>query len=427
MDVLVAGAGTTGAAVARACARRGLRVRCIDRGPLDQAGARWVNGVPAWAFGESGLDEPTAPERRADGGRFHMLAGWGPQRITVDARGLLEVDMRLLVARLQQEAQEAGAVLEGHDALIAVTPTRPGARVQTARGILHAKVVVDATGLAGLSRPTHLAVDRSELCAAAQQVHAIADRQAAEAWCRSHGVEPGDTLCFTGVAGGYSIINVRVESLGADPHVSILTGSIPAAGHPSGQALLDRFLAEHPWVGAKSFGGSRAIPSGTPAASLADGPVITLGDAGAQVFAAHGSGIAAGADRCPQLADSLAQGATQGSGMCWQRGGAHLAGANHFARFSRSLDAEAVAAAMRSGLMPASLARQTLLQHPTRPRPADLARMLRGARQERALALRFLPVVTTMLRLEQHQRRYPSRPGALATWSERRDQLFGLR
>ena len=425
--MLVAGAGTAGAATARACARRGLSVLCLERGPLDQAGARWVNGVPAWAFDAAGLPRPAAPEVRGAGDRFHMVAGWGPTRVTVDAAGLLDVDMRLLVARLQRDAVAAGATLRGGCAVTGFSPLRPGARVHTTDGDVRARVVVDATGLAGANLAGAPRPPRAELCAAAQEVRAISDPQAARDWCRAQDVAPGETLCFTGIAGGYSIVNVRVEVGGVDPHVSILTGSIPADGQPGGQALLDRFAAEHAWVGPTTFGGSRAIPLTPPAASLAEGPLVTLGDASSQVFAAHGSGIAAGMIAAGQLAELLEQGATPWDwNVRWQRTwGALVAPANHFARFSRSLDAGELRAVMASGLMPPGLARQTLLQHPARPRPADLARLLRGASRERAIARRFLPVVTTMLRLERMYRRYPRRAGAVSAWAARRDRLLG--
>ena len=56
----------------------------------------------------------------------------------------------------------------------------------------------------------------------------------------AHEVGEDETLCFSGVAGGYSILNVRF----AHGEVSLLTGSIPADGHVSGLELLRSFVAE---------------------------------------------------------------------------------------------------------------------------------------------------------------------------------------
>ena len=58
VDVVVVGAGTAGAAAAAFCAERGLKTICVERAPLDRAGAAWVNGVPAWAFSRAGLAQP---------------------------------------------------------------------------------------------------------------------------------------------------------------------------------------------------------------------------------------------------------------------------------------------------------------------------------------------------------------------------------
>jgi hypothetical protein len=39
---------------------------------------------------------------------MHLIAGYGPERVLIEAPDLLEVDMRRLVARLQGEVRAAG-------------------------------------------------------------------------------------------------------------------------------------------------------------------------------------------------------------------------------------------------------------------------------------------------------------------------------
>ena len=109
VDVAVVGAGTAGAAAAAACAERGLSALCVDRLPLDEAGARWVNGVAADVFERAGIEAPEGDELVGGPHPFHMLAGWGPKRVVVDGHGVIEVDMRRLVARLQALARKFGA------------------------------------------------------------------------------------------------------------------------------------------------------------------------------------------------------------------------------------------------------------------------------------------------------------------------------
>jgi menaquinone-9 beta-reductase len=132
-DVVIVGAGTAGAAAAALLAERGLRVVCLEQRALDEAGARWVNGVPEWTFDESGIEPPRGEELRGRGHAFHIVSGWGPQRVVLREQELLEVDMRLLVARLQQRAG-ARAHVGG-----AAAPCSLSAEPRAARGLVAAR------------------------------------------------------------------------------------------------------------------------------------------------------------------------------------------------------------------------------------------------------------------------------------------------
>ena len=328
VDVAVIGLGTAGAAVAAFLAEGGMRVAALDRRPPGEAGARWVNGVPAWMFQEAGVSLPEAPELRGAGQPFHLVCGMGPSRVTLRDTGVLEVDMRHLVARLQERAQRAGARLLGE-----VTVTRyEGGVLETSEGPLEAAYVIDASGLGGAGLMTSTSPGPEHLCAAAQGVYEVEDLEAAQAYMTRHRVEPGDTLCFTGIAGGFSILNVRLHN----GRLSALTGSIPGLGFPSGKAIMDRFVADHSWVGARVFGGSRAIPLSRPVDRLVEGNVALLGDAARQVFTVHGSGIGIGMIAARTLADTLLSGEPLDTyGVRWMRGLGALQGTYEvFRRFS---------------------------------------------------------------------------------------------
>jgi hypothetical protein len=145
LDVAIVGAGTAGAGVAWQCAKRGMRVICLDARPLDESGARWVNGVPLWQLDEAGIPRPTGAELIADDPPFHLVAGWGPERVTLSGRGVVELDMRELVARLQTLARDAGAELRGGVRVLGLV----GDRLETSDGPLRADVIIDASGHAG--------------------------------------------------------------------------------------------------------------------------------------------------------------------------------------------------------------------------------------------------------------------------------------
>ncbi|MEZ4219447.1 MAG: FAD-dependent oxidoreductase [Polyangiaceae bacterium] len=356
-DLAVLGAGTAGAALAAFAAQAGLSVLLLERRRASDAGARWVNGVAAWQFRAAGLAPPTGRELRGAGHTFHLIAGWGPERVTVKGHDVLDVDMRFLVERLQRLATQAGATLidsahvEGVD----------GDAIATSRGTFRARYVVDASGLAGVGLLGRMRPAPGDLCVAAQEVRELTDPDAAHRYFESQQAAPGDTLCFSSMAGGYSIVNLRLD----DEGVSLLAGSIPGAGRPGGRQLIDDFVAKQPWIGPRLFGGARAIPLGRPRRPLSRGRHAVLGDAANQVFAAHGSGIGPGLLAARVLADLLAgePETLRAYTPTWYRSwGGMLLAADVFRRFSEGLELDDVRALMRSGVMNSDGVRATLEQ-----------------------------------------------------------------
>ncbi len=417
-DVAIIGAGTAGAAAAALCAREGLSVVCLDRRPLSDAGARWINGVPAWSFDAAGIAQPSGAELYGSGHAFHLVSGWGPERITMTDHDLLEVDMRHLVARLQRMATDAGARLEGEVRISAFD----GEELRTSAGSVRARWFVDASGLAGARLLEQPAVARRDLCAAAQEVRTIADPAAARAFFEQHDVRPGDTLCFTGIAGGYSIVNLRLEG----DRIGLLTGSIPADGHPSGQQLLDDFVDNHPFIGRKLFGGARAVPLRRPLDRLASDRVALLGDAGCQVFSAHGSGIGAGMVAARMLADALVQhGDPCAYAVAWQRRfGGLFAAYDVFRRFSQTLEPGDLDRLVTSGLLDESAARAGLVQRLPTLELGGLGRRLRALARERDLARRLAPVGARMAAAGALYARYPRDPARIERWARRASRLL---
>jgi flavin-dependent dehydrogenase len=248
-DVVIVGAGSAGAAAAVFLAEHGVSVVLIDRRPLDLAGARWVNGVPLSAYREAGLAPPEAPELRGGPSPFHLTSPSGA-RVVIDGHEVVEIDMRHLIARLHARARALGVRMIGETSARALT--RDG--LDTSAGSIAAKYVIDASGLAGARLLDQPAPDRIDLCAAAQEVREVRDPHAARAFFAAHDVPPGGVLGMVGAAGGYSVVDVHLAHDARE--LSILTGSIPALGHPSGKALLDRFCDEHAWDRAKNYVGS---------------------------------------------------------------------------------------------------------------------------------------------------------------------------
>lgn len=419
VDLLVLGLGSAGAAAAALGARRGLRVLALDKRPVGEAGARWVNGVPRWCFAEADLAAPGAAERRGGGSAAFVIAGHGPARIEVDASVLDEVDMRALVARLQGEAREAGAELRG-----GVRVRRlDGHAVVTDAGTVRAAAIIDASGRPGGLTGWRPPLGRAHLCVAAQQVHELADPAGAEAFWARHRAPYGQVLSFTGVHGGFSLMSARLHA----GQVALLTGSIPGAGYPSGQAILRRFLQDNPWVGARLFGGAGPIPLRRPLDRLAVGPVALIGNAACQVFPAHGSGVGAGMIAARMAVDVLAEGgAPFDYAVAWQRRwGGLLAAYDLFRRYSQTLAPATVARLMTTGLLDPFGAQAALAQRfPTAP-VASLPRKALGALREPRLVAGFARLYLQMLRVRSHYGRYPNEEAALPAWSAGAARLFG--
>ena len=93
LDLVVVGAGSTGAALAAMAARAGMRVRVVERRAVDEGGARWVNDVPRWCFTAARFSEP--PDHVVAGPRegfaATLFAGWGPHKLEVGTPAVLPI------------------------------------------------------------------------------------------------------------------------------------------------------------------------------------------------------------------------------------------------------------------------------------------------------------------------------------------------
>ncbi len=395
-----------------------MDVLCVDRRSLDRAGATWVNNVPAWMFDAADLARPAPPELLGDPSPMHLLAGYGPERIVADDHDCLEVDMRRLAERLRREARRAGARLMGD----VEVKEFDGEVLSTSAGDIQAHYYVDASGLGGaglidLPRP-----ERTDICAAAQQVHEIIDRDRARRFFADQGVRYGDTLCYSGLDGGYSVVHLRAHGAG---RLHILTGSIPARGHRAGPRVLADFIAEHrDWIGPKLYGGSSPIPLGRPADRLASGRVAAVGDAAMQVLSAHGSGVGAGLVAAKMLADSLAAGdGVHGYAVRWQRRyGGLFAAYDIFRRFSADLSTRDVAIMMRAGLLHPHLVSLSLRQVAPVPR-RPIAPRARGLLEATHLGASLGKAVAKMARVAVLYRRYPADERRISAWADKVDEL----
>lgn len=412
-DMVIVGAGSAGAGLAAFAAEAGLRVLCVDRRPLDECGARWVNDAPNWMLREAGVVLPS-DATFGHHARFHMFAGWSSTRVSAAAGDTSGIHMPRFVASLQARATRAGAVLRGNTN-VAFERTR--GRLTIDGEEVDATTVVDASGLSGIAALGELHTQPDDICAAAQEVREIADLDEAHRFFERIGIGTNDIAVFTGVAGGYSIVNVRLVG----DHVGILTGSIPADGHPSGKQLLDTFVREHAWVGARVFGGARAIPLTHARGRLVRGHWVAIGDAASQVFSSHGSGTGAGLIAARMLVDAIQSGAgPHGYARAWQRRfGLFYALQDLFRRFTQSLSAAEMTALIENGFPDAPALEAALHQRLAPAHPRQVLSLGRAFAKHPTLATRLAGFVARGAAAAAHFATHPNEGEQLEHWEER--------
>jgi flavin-dependent dehydrogenase len=431
-DILVVGAGSAGAAAAALLAEQGFTVWITDWRRVEEAGARWVNAVPGWCFDESGFGRPEGAECvRPAGAHSAIVADAdGNTTINVAADPAIHVDMRRLVARLQERARQAGVTFL-HERAVDVEMN--GARLEAViltsgkeERRVEPRLTVDASGQAGAIRHRSPILRDAcpeptpkDLCSAAQYQYRVADPTEATAFLAEHGAQPGDGVSFMGVAGGYSTLMVSVRP--DLEEVSVLAGTIPADGVPPGATVVDRFVRTRRWIGERLFGGQGEIPLGPPYVRLTAPGLALIGNAANQVYALHGSGVGLGLMAARLLADAMVDAPDPGNparihryAMAFQRRfGGRLAAANQFRRLAQTLNRADISALLAAGLISTKMLSAGMLQAPF---SFDMApkRMLKGAARQVRLAAKLSPVVARMMMLQRAYDRYPRTPDARA-------------
>lgn len=430
-DAVVVGAGTAGANAAAQLAQRGCSVVLIERRSLGEAGARWHNGVLDWQFDAAGVERPAGAERCAEGRPHHVLAPDGTHAATLTS-AVVRADMTMLGDRLRALAGARGVRMLGGvqriepdyegDRLVRLRCWVPGSD-RVVDTTLNATLFVDASGRRGVLRRSSPILSRwcpqvggNELCSATDVELDVDDPDRALEFLARHGAEPGDTVSWLGRDGGFSTINVTVAP-GLD-EVSVLVGCLANGRYSTGPAMLARLRREEPWIGEVRMGGSGIIPLRRPYSRLSAPGLALVGDAGAQVFPAHGSGIGMGLIAGTMLADVVADAGDPGSAdTLWgyqarfhRRHGGDLLAYDVFRRTSTALGTAGVTTMLRSGLLHPVLAAAGLDQRWTRPPPEVTVEMARRMVRVPGFAARLVPRLARSELAARIGGRYPETP-----------------
>ncbi len=416
-NLVVLGAGHAGAATALFAAEAGLRVALIERRPLDEAGARWVNDAPAWMFERVGLTD--LPGSISSGGHTARLFGDdGGGGLAVRAERVAAIDMRLLGSTLVSRAESRGAVVRDRAGQVAVE----GDTVRWQGEAVRADFVVDASGLAGINLLGRAPSLRTDLCVAAQDMRIVKNLDQAHSYLSAHGGEGEDSIVTLCPAGGYSVLNVRLIG----EQVFVLAGSIPALGFATGRKIIDDFVARQPWIGERVYGGERAIPLAPPLEPFVRGRWAQVGDAARQVFAAHGSGTGSGLIAARLLVDALVE--KQDLGLYASRWFREL-GPTHFVydllrRASRQLRPGDATRMLESQLLDRDGIASSMLQKLPPVRAASVYRQWRGSQRAPDLARnlgQYLSVAPALIALAAT---YPQSERRARLWHAAMRQVY---
>lgn len=300
--MIVVGAGSAGCVAARRCAEMGLKTLLIDRKPQANVGEKVCGDeISKSHFESTGIEFPRGPEISS------AIAGadvYPPNMVNeLKIRGWTEfdgwtVDRLSFGQRLLQEAIDAGVFfmpqchvgspLIRKDRVVGVTY-----KDLSEGGIeknVHSKLVVDASGFAGVIRNklesplVERVIDKEDVALCYREILKL----------RMPLAEPEVARVFLGgrlAPSGYAWIFPKgIQEVNAG--VGITGGT----GRGSPKSHFQKFKKEYPLLFRSTVveGAGGAVPVRRPLMSLVADGVAFVGDAGAQVNPIHGGGIGAG-------------------------------------------------------------------------------------------------------------------------------------
>ena len=301
-DLVIAGAGPAGCALAAKSAAHGFKVLVLEREDEPGRGRDWVVDVEKTVFEAADVPFPEGDALRDDCESEVMVSPVAGHEVTLLPAPIVPIRNGAYMRQLAAWAGEKGAdIRTGHSVLGPVMEegALKGVRYKGSNGAestASASVVADCTGLTGAVRrytPSEWAIDGDvgppDIVLARREVRKVDVKAAAGE------VEKGKirNKVRTGIVSGIGTYSTQLYYLDLDEgYIDILVGVKPHPELPTPEEWFKRKLEEWTFVGDKIFGDGGPIPIRRSWDALVGDGFVVLGDSACQVIPAHGSGTA---------------------------------------------------------------------------------------------------------------------------------------
>lgn len=436
-DVLVAGAGPAGCALAAKCAGAGARVLLVEAAGSPGEGRDWIVDVEESAFGAAGVPRPGPDALWKEPEKTVVSSPSGRHVLDLPPTHLVPTRNGAYVKELAAWAESSGATL-----LTGARVRGPLVEGGAVKGVsifsdgstepVRAKVVADCTGIAGAVRSgapaswgMSAAVGASDIVLARREVLGV-DPVAARRAVDSGKVSNRLRTDRTGATGAYSVESFYLDIEGG--FADILVGIKPGPRLPTADERFEEIVSGHGFIGEKIFGDGGPIPIRRPLDALVGDGLLVLGDSACQVIPVSGSGTASALIAAHLASRAVAGALGEGRfdrGALWPYArafqaerGALLAYYDVMRSFTDTLDSGDVEWLIAHGILTAEEITSGLAPRVFKPRPlAMLEKVARGRGRLKLLAA-FAAVGLRAQRVHRHFRRYPATydPGAMSRW-----------
>lgn len=439
-DLVVAGAGPAGCALAAKVAAAGCSVLLLERESEPGSGRDWIVDVARNTFEAAVVPEPATGELFEEPERTVLVSSDRACAIELLPAPVVPVRNAPYVRQLAAWAVDCGAVLRTSCAVAdpiiegdCVVGLRTAGRPSQAEEI-RGTIVADCTGIGGTLRrrtpPSWRladAVAASDIVLARRETRAVEPAAAERAMQRNFMVDRV-RIGRSGAQGVYSIetcfLDLRRRS------IDILVGVKPGSG-PDADTRFEQILRDRPYIGEKVFGDGGPIPIRKPLDTFVADGFVTLGDSACQVIPAHGSGTASALIAADLASASIIRALEQGRRdrqALWGYNHAFLSGRGALLayydvirRHADTLTVDDLDLLLARGVLTAREVFSGLVPEAPTLGPAAVADKLRGGPGAVQLLLGFARSGMLAARVMKHYGDYPPfyRPGAVDDWVRR--------